>query len=654
MYEVFLDGKTLFYTGDEINVIYNAVLKQALNNSGEFEFEVPQINPLYNDFYTRRSEIEIYENDVLVFKGEVREVEETINFTKSVYCVGELSYLFDSVQGLMVYEDRTPLQMLTALINAHNAQVEERKRFTLGVCTVIDEVDVRKYITNYENTLDYMRTNICEIHDAYLRIRHKDGVRYLDLVKLSDYGKESNQHIEFGINMLDFSSNVSATEIVTAVIPLGAVVDNGRYEDIDERLTIKSINSGRDFVYNQTAVDNFGWCKKVAEFNDVDDAETLLQLGRLYLESTQYEKLALNVNAVDLSMLDASIDNFNVGDYVYAVAPAFGMRTHFPVTQKTTYLLDPSKNSITLNQLKPVMSYTDQISSFNSEIVKTIPSKSNILAAAKNNASELIKNASEGNVYTVYDEDGKPIELCIIDDPDLGAAQKVWRWNMNGLGYSKTGYEGEYGLAITMDGQIVADYITTGTMHADRIRGGTLTLGGLEDGYGLASVRDKDNKETVRLDKEGIYATAGEIGGFTIDAQNLTYDDNTLSTKLNRNGLYFKAKMDEYSLDAEYSYLKTKSNVGEFINTHTVGLFLNEQEVKSYYGYMLSNSLSTVYQYGGYSDIYGFTTSPTWIYSVNAGGYVLSSLPILGSVSPKTGYLLSVAPTTAYKAALTL
>jgi hypothetical protein len=65
-------------------------------------------------------------------------------------------------------------------------------------------------------------------------------------------------------------------------------------------------------------------------------------------------------------------------------------------------------------------------------------------------------------------------ELLIMDTTDVETAQKVWRWNLNGLGYSSTGVNGTYGTAITMNGAIVANYITTGTMSANRVRAGLI------------------------------------------------------------------------------------------------------------------------------------------------------------------------------------
>lgn len=65
-------------------------------------------------------------------------------------------------------------------------------------------------------------------------------------------------------------------------------------------------------------------------------------------------------------------------------------------------------------------------------------------------------------------------ELLIMDNPDPDLAQKIWRWNLSGLGYSNTGIDGPYGLAMTMNGQINANFITTGLLSANLVKTGIL------------------------------------------------------------------------------------------------------------------------------------------------------------------------------------
>jgi hypothetical protein len=92
------------------------------------------------------------------------------------------------------------------------------------------------------------------------------------------------------------------------------------------------------------------------------------------------------------------------------------------------------------------------------------------------NSTALITGNKGG--YVVFhdsDGDGKPDEILIMNTPTIETATKVWRWNSGGLGYSKNGYNGSYGLAMTIDGAIVADFITTGSLTANIIKAGILT-----------------------------------------------------------------------------------------------------------------------------------------------------------------------------------
>ena len=92
------------------------------------------------------------------------------------------------------------------------------------------------------------------------------------------------------------------------------------------------------------------------------------------------------------------------------------------------------------------------------------PTKSGMQDAI-NRATSLISGVNGGYVRLNRDANGEPYEILIMDSPDMATAQKIWRWNQNGLGYSSD-YGHSYGLAMTADGQIVADYINTGILRS--------------------------------------------------------------------------------------------------------------------------------------------------------------------------------------------
>lgn len=133
------------------------------------------------------------------------------------------------------------------------------------------------------------------------------------------------------------------------------------------------------------------------------------------------------------------------------------------------------------------------------------------------NATQLIKSSLGGGYIVMLDKnnDGHYDELLIMDTPSTATATKVWRWNQNGLGYSSNGYNGNYALAITSTGQIVADFITTGTMNVSHI-GGNIANGN----WGV----DFDNG-TMALGSLAVSNITGNIanGDWKLDFDNGTF-----------------------------------------------------------------------------------------------------------------------------------
>lgn len=103
------------------------------------------------------------------------------------------------------------------------------------------------------------------------------------------------------------------------------------------------------------------------------------------------------------------------------------------------------------------------------EKLESMDSTETILQIAKDNATALIKGGLK-NSYVIVKEN----EIIIGDTKDINTMTNVWRWNNGGLGFSSTGYYGEFGTAITNDGKIVADFITTGVLNAALIKTGLL------------------------------------------------------------------------------------------------------------------------------------------------------------------------------------
>lgn len=468
MYRVYCNNSPLYDLRDEDLVLISPIVKIGENTAGSFEFSILPKHPHYEEVNELTSVITAYDGDEEIFCGRVVEITKDLYNRKKVICEGELAYFNDSIQRPARYQGLTVRGYLETLVNIHNQQVKNQgidKTFKVGAVTVQDKNDYVYKYTNWESTLEVIKTDLLKTYGGYLRIRKENGVRYLDY--LADYPNTNTQVIEFGSNLLDFTHDMVASDIVTAVIPLGArLEDVTEVEGLDAYLTIKDVNGGVDYVYSQEAVKSYGWIFKTVKWDDVHVADNLLKKGKEYLTDIQFAQITLTVSAVDLHMLHVDMKRIKVLDEIRVTSSPNGLDRFFPVSEMTIYLDKPSNNKLTLGTSYSKNSLSTKTESNMTSIkdkIDSLPNKSEILEEARENASQLIHSATNGHVVTTADEQ------LIMDTADKKTARKLWRWNLNGLGYSKTGYNGTYDTAITMDGQIVGERLIGGSVTADKL-----------------------------------------------------------------------------------------------------------------------------------------------------------------------------------------
>lgn len=468
MYRVYCNDSPLYDLRDEDLVLISPIVKIGENTAGSFEFSILPKHPHCEEVNELTSVITAYDGDEEIFCGRVVEITKDLYNRKKVICEGELAYFNDSIQRPAKYQGLTVRGYLETLVNIHNQQVKNQgidKTFKVGAVTVQDNNDYVYKYTNWESTLEVIKTDLLNTYGGYLRIRKENGVRYIDY--LADYPNTNTQVIEFGSNLLDFTHDMVASDIVTAVIPLGArLEDVTEVEGLDAYLTIKDVNGGVDYVYSQEAVKSYGWIFKTVKWDDVHVADNLLRKGKEYLSDIQFAQITLTVSAVDLHMLHVDMERIKVLDEIRVTSSPNGLDRFFPVSEMTIYLDKPSNNKLTLGTSYSKTSLSTKTESNMTSIkdkIDSLPNKSEILEEARENASQLIHSATNGHVVTTADEQ------LIMDTADKKTARKLWRWNLNGLGYSKTGYNGTYDTAITMDGQIVGERLVGGSVTADKL-----------------------------------------------------------------------------------------------------------------------------------------------------------------------------------------
>jgi len=472
MYKIVMDGNTIYYPSDGKAALISSTLNLELNTAGSLSFICPPENPYYEKIYNRKSIVSVYRDEKEIFIGEVREQTKDLRGNKKVQCVGLLSYLADSIQPQMEYHDQTPYQLLSKFLKIHNEQVDEKKKIMLGRVTVSDPNNSLYRFTNYETTMEVIMTKIVDKLGGYLKLRREEEGLYLDYLRLEEMGKATEQSIEFGVNLLDYTEDLSAEDITTAIIPLGKEID-GEEKDILKKYTdIQSVNDGKNYLVSKEAKDEFGWVCRVIRWDDVTVPENLLRKGAAWLKDNQFEMVELALSAVDLSEFGMPIETIECGDRVRCIAYPFGMDRIFPVMKQTIPLQKPGEIKVVLgsNQAKGyIQSSQDAVRQLKEESLVTRKIDNERVQSAIDNLKAQMNISEGGYKLTEYDSSGRWLRDLYMDTPDKNTATKVLQVNMNGIGGSNSGYEGPYAVGMTLDGMIYGNRIMSHSIDAEKL-----------------------------------------------------------------------------------------------------------------------------------------------------------------------------------------
>lgn len=346
MYRVYCDGALLYHSRLESLMIFNPSLELELNKTGSFQFTLYPQHPQYGSIQKIKSIVTIYQDDYLLFRGRVLDDETGFHNEKRVICEGELAFLLDSV--LRPYEYTGTIEgFLNLLIDSHNAQVEETKWFTVGNVTVTDPNDyiVRSNI-DYVSIWDEMQKKLIDLLGGYLVVRHEGYINYIDY--LQDFTLLSPQKITFGKNLLDLKRIHKGADIATALIPLGAKLQDAEGRDTDLRLTISAVNGGMDYLADADAIAQYGFICKTQIWDDVNEATNLLTKGKAHLAELVKLPETVELTAADLATVDASFGSFHLGTYVRVDSPPHGIAQNLLVVKQSVKLLEPAANKLTL------------------------------------------------------------------------------------------------------------------------------------------------------------------------------------------------------------------------------------------------------------------------------------------------------------------
>ncbi len=434
-----------------INDVLNASVVEELNGEYSLTFEYPTMGIMSEELLEGRIvKCKVADGSMQCFI--IKNIVKT--YDKMTITCSHLFYLLlDDIAEDIYPQNLSPKPFLDWII--------ARANYILPFTTTSD-VSVQK-------TGRYVRKNLVEIilgqeENSMVNLFGIEISRNNFTIGLnSRVGADRGEKLIYGKNITGINVTTDATGIYTRIMPLG-------YDGLmlpEKYIDATNIN---DYPYPKIGIFEFSDIKYDPDdeeaYHTLEDAYTALRAAvqALYDNGINLPQINIKVDWLELSKTEqykqySYLERVSLGDTIHA--EIFGLNYTTRVIKTTYNPLTDLVESFEIGTFQPT--FATQMNKYDIEIQNINPAS--ILEEAQDNATSLLTNAMGGYVYKTRDE------LYIMDNEDPNQAVKVWRWNINGLGYSSTGINGPYGLAMTMDGSIVADFITTGVLTTSVIQG---------------------------------------------------------------------------------------------------------------------------------------------------------------------------------------
>ncbi len=287
----------------------------------------------------------------------------------------------------------------------------------------------------------------------------------------------------------------------------------------------------------------------------------------LFAKEIDRPTISLAVDFIELSKTEeyknySSLETAHLGDTVTVILKQLNLNYETRIVKTIYDCLEERIIELELGSVVPdyVSDQKDKETSVENAISQINPSS--ILEQAKEQASDMINHPFNGYIYISNDTG----EMYLMDNPDVNVAQNVWKFGLGGIGFSKTGISGPYETAWTQDGQIVADFITAGTMSVERISGLTGQLQFIVQNQ--QSLEESTNNKLSEIDDK-----ATGIGDrVTNIEQNGVSKVNTITGTFDLNGLHIIKEGEAMSAILDWEGVVVKRDDTEVLTVRPSGV----------------------------------------------------------------------------------
>ena len=387
-YKIYCDDYILYDSDLNEFQLGNPVLKQELNMVDELSFTIYPNHPYFNNISMLSSEIKLFRDDNLIFKGRVISSELGFRGEKKIVCGGSLAFLLDTVIRPFDFPDDPQFSdfnpdennvikyFLNWILNCHNSQAKDFQKIQLGNVTITDPNNyLSRSSIEYLSSWEVINSRLLKSYGGYLVIREENGINYLDYLEDFTSGgtKSGNklvctQKIEFGANLLDLTEELSGADIKTGIIPLGARLEDENGNQTDKYLAIESlpdcelspgiIKTG-DHILNTNLAKNYGVIYEVVKWEDIRVPENLQSKALSYLADSIKFKNEITIKAIDLKLTNDQIGAFKVGEYIRCQSSPHGIDDLYLLQKISIDMKNPQNTTIELN--KSSLTFTDKV-----------------------------------------------------------------------------------------------------------------------------------------------------------------------------------------------------------------------------------------------------------------------------------------------------
>ncbi|TXU27636.1 Murein DD-endopeptidase MepM [Enterococcus faecium] len=363
-----------------------------------------------------------------------------------------------------------------------------------------------------------------------------------DLKLVKQIGSDNGFRIDFGINLEAIEEEIDEESIVNSLYLIGGVPDND-YDEDKEPIEYGYLET--DGVTNENrriGKRENGDCKTVDEL--IKWGKTLFDNDRIHEpKATHTVSMVALEHTLEYGDMYQELASLHLGDVAHVRAKELDIEIKERMVEYTYFpTLGKYKDFVLGNDLSL---YTSTVNTQTQELKKKIDNRTETLVQNVLNATAWITGNSGGHV--VFRPEKAPSEILIMDTDTAATAKRVWRWNLNGLGYSENGVNGPFGIAMTSKGEIVADFIKVGIINAEVLESSINELGDvLKIVKGTLQIWN-ENKKIMELTKKGMefWNTKESIGTIgTTDSAGNPFPDASTPTPLEDNSLVIRTNGD--------------------------------------------------------------------------------------------------------------